>query len=211
MKNREETERKLKEAVGELIKLKGFTGLKISKIARLADVDRKLVYRYFGGLEGLIEAYILENDYWMLFSDILKEIIQESGPGKHQATIVAILQNQFRFFYSGHVMQRLILFEISQPNDMMRSIHKAREAHGQVMFERLSTQFVGSNVDIRAITALLIGGIYYAILHARFNGGMISDIDIKTEAGQQSILNALDQIIGWAFDEASKTSSKEPK
>jgi AcrR family transcriptional regulator len=211
MKNREETERKLKEAVGELIKAKGFSGLKISKIARIADVDRKLVYRYFGGLAGLIEAYILENDYWMLFSDTLKEIIQENGPGKHQATVVAILQNQFRYFYAGHEMQRLILFEISQPNDMMRSIHKAREAHGQAMFERLSTHFAGSNVDIRAITALLIGGIYYAILHARFNGGMISDIDINTEAGQQSILSALDQIIGWAFDEASKASSKEPK
>jgi AcrR family transcriptional regulator len=211
MKNREETERKLKEAVGELIKQKGFNGLKISKIARLADVDRKLVYRYFRGLNGLVEAYILENDYWMLFSDILKEIIQESGPGKHQATIVAILQNQFRYFYSGQEMQRLILFEISQQNNMMQSIHKAREAHGQVMFERLSTHFADTNVDIRAITALLIGGIYYAILHARFNGGMISDIDINTEAGQQSILSALDQIIGWAFDEAKKSNSNVSK
>lgn len=211
MKNREETEKKLKEAVGELIKVQGFSGLKISKIARMADVDRKLVYRYFGGLAGLIEAYILENDYWMLFSDILKEIVQESGEDKHQATIVAILQNQFRYFYAGQAMQRLILFEISQANDMMRSIHKAREANGQVMLERLSTQFTGSEVDIRAITALLIGGIYYTILHARFNDGMISDININTEAGQSSILRALDQIVGWAFEEASKTSTKVPK
>ena len=210
MKNREETERKLKEAVGEWIRLKGFTGLKISKIARLAEVDRKLVYRYFGSLDGLVEAYILENDYWMLFSGILKDIIKENGPGKHQATIVAILQNQFRYFYSGKEMQRLILFEISQQNKMMQSIHKAREAHGQVMLEGISAQFAGTNVDIRAITALLIGGIYYAILHARFNGGMISDIDINTEAGQLSILNALDQIVGWAFDAARKVKSIAP-
>ena len=208
MKDRKVTERKLIEAVGEIIKTKGFSALQISKIARLADVDRKLVYRYFGNLPNLVEAYIIENDYWMVFSDILKEVIQESGPSKHQATMIAILQNQFLYFYTRKEMQRLILLEISQQNDMMRSIHKAREAHGQAMLEGLDAHFADSEVDIRPISALLVGGIYYAVLHARHNGGMIAGIDINTEAGQMSILNALKQIVGWAFQATEKDQSK---
>lgn len=205
MRNKEETKRKLVWAVGEIFKTKGFAGLKISKIARLAEVDRKNVYKYFkGGLNGLIEAYVTENDYWMVFSDVLNEVAEENGEKNVQALIVAILQNQFRYFYTKKEMQRLILLEISEDNPMMRSIHNAREAQGQKFLKLTEPHFKGSNVDIRAIAALLVGGIYYAVLHARFNGGMISDIDINTQEGQDHVLKALEQIVGWAFEGAEK-------
>lgn len=202
MKDKEETKRKLIWAVGEIIKTQDFDGLRISKIARLANVDRKLVYRYFKSLDGLLEAYIIENDYWMVFSDILKEILEEQNSLDLKELIAAVLQNQFRYFYSRPAMQRLILLEISKENRLLKSIHKAREANGQPILEATDPLFAGSTINLRAITALLIGGIYYAVLHARFNGGIISGIDINTEDGQLSILNAVNQIIGWAFDNA---------
>jgi len=59
MKDKETTKKRLIEAVGELIRLRGFKGLRISIVARQADVDRKLIYRYFGNLNNLIEAYRL--------------------------------------------------------------------------------------------------------------------------------------------------------
>ncbi|QTE43015.1 MULTISPECIES: TetR/AcrR family transcriptional regulator [Mucilaginibacter] len=204
MKNKKETKQKLIQAVGEIIKRKGFAGLKISKIANLAEVDRKLIYRYFTNLDGLIEAYVKENDYWMLFSDVLKEVAEETPSSNVKGLIVAILQNQFRYFYSGKEMQELILWEISQENPLMRSIHHARESYGQKFLAMTDTHFQRTSVNIRAVTALLVGGIYYTILHARFNGGMISDIDINTDVGQDSILKALEQIVGWAFEAADK-------
>lgn len=205
MRSKEETKRKLIRAVGEVFKEKGFAGLKISKIARRAEVDRKLIYKYFkGGLNGLIEAYIKEHDYWMAFKDVLNEVAEENGGENVRQLIVAILQNQFRYFYSDTDMQRLILLEITEDNQMMRSIHNAREAQGQKYLELADPHFEGTSVDIRAITALLVSGIYYAVLHARFNGGMISDIDINTATGQDNILKALEQIVGWAFEEAQK-------
>lgn len=63
MKDREQTKRKLINAVGFIIKSKGFNGVRISKVARQAGVDRKLIYRYFGNMKNLTEAYIVENDY----------------------------------------------------------------------------------------------------------------------------------------------------
>ncbi|WP_179413770.1 TetR/AcrR family transcriptional regulator [Mucilaginibacter sp. E4BP6] len=59
MKDKEATKRKLIDAVGIIIKRDGFSALKISTIAKVAEVDRKLIYRYFGGLNHLIEAYII--------------------------------------------------------------------------------------------------------------------------------------------------------
>jgi len=63
IKNKELTKNKLLSAIGEIIKIEGFASLKsASKVARFAGVDRKLIGRYFGGLNQLIEAYVVEND-----------------------------------------------------------------------------------------------------------------------------------------------------
>ena len=208
VKNKELAKKKLIWAVGEVFRTKGFSGLKISRIARYAEVDRKYVYRYFkGGLNALIEAYVTEHDYWMAFKDVLNEVAKENGGKNVRGLIVAILQNQFRYFYTEKDMQRLILLEITEQNQMMRSIHNAREAQGQKFLELADPYFEGTSVDIRAIAALLVSGIYYTVLHARFNGGMISDIDINTESGRDNILKALEQIVGWAFEEAQDEKS----
>ena len=87
IKNKELTKKKLVWAVGEIIKTDGFASLKISTIAKEANVDRKLIYRYFGSLDRLIESYIIENDYWMVFADRLKQSVSDKTYENHQSLI----------------------------------------------------------------------------------------------------------------------------
>ena len=95
-KNKAETKRKLIEAVGAIIKKDGFSALKISTVAKQAEVDRKLIYRYFGGLNYLIECYVVENDYWMVFAANMKKKIRQDDFANSRDLIVAVLQNQFK-------------------------------------------------------------------------------------------------------------------
>ena len=199
MKDKEATKRKLIDAVGVIIKRDGFSTLKISTIAKVAEVDRKLIYRYFGGLNHLIEAYIVENDYWLLFSEKMKTMLEQKEFTGSEQIITAILQNQFNFFVSQKEMQRLILWELSANSPMMRSIHNARESMGQKFLEMTDSHFKESKVNFRPIAALLVGGIYYTILHTIFNGGSFTDMDINSEEGKQSMLVAIEQIVHWAY------------
>jgi len=202
LKNKAETKRRLIQAVGEIIKEDGFENLKISTVARKAEVDRKLIYRYFGNLNYLIEAYIAENDYWLIFTENMKERIAKNKYAHSQDLISDVLQNQFKFFSSEKNMQRLILWELSADSPVMRSIHNVRESVGQQFLELTDDHFQGSSVNFRAVSALLVGGIYYTVLHTIFNGGSFSDIDIRSEQGQQEMLKAIDQIVEWAYKEA---------
>ena len=204
MRNKEQTKRKLIQAVGEIIKTEGFSNLKISKIAKKAEVNRKLVYRYFGTLDYLIEAYVVKNDYWMVFSDQMKEMLRQHNYVSSQELITAILQNQFKFFMSQKEMQRLILWELSVDNPLMRSIHNARESMGEKFLELTDEHFRNTKVNFRAITALLVGGIYYTILHTVYNGGAFTGLDINSQAGNDEILKAIEQIVGWAYQEGEK-------
>ena len=171
VKDKENTKRKLIRAVGETIKNTGFASLTASRVARKAGVDRKLISRYFGGLNHLIEAYIVENDYWLLFTDHINEILKSNNYPGSKELIISVLQNQFNYFLSEKDMQRLILWELSANSPLMKSIHNVRESMGQKMLELTDEHFKNSNVNFRAIGALLVGGIYYTILHTINNGG----------------------------------------
>jgi AcrR family transcriptional regulator len=199
MKDKENTKRKLIRAVGDVIKAEGFQNLKISKISHYANVDRKLIYRYFGNLNYLVEAYILENDYWMVFSDNMRQMLSDKHFAGSEQLITEILRNQFKFFASQKEMQRLILWELSVDSPLMKSIHNTRESMGQEFLELTDSHFANGNVNFRAIAAILVGGIYYTILHTVYNGGKFAGIDLNTNAGKEDILKAIGQIVNWAF------------
>ncbi|RKR82036.1 hypothetical protein BDD43_2203 [Mucilaginibacter gracilis] len=115
IKNKEVTKKKLVWAVGEIIKTEGFVALKsASKVARIAGVDRKLIGRYFGGLNQLIEAYVVENDYWILFTEKINDLLKSNNYPGSKELITSILQNQYTYFLSDKDMQRLILWACAE-------------------------------------------------------------------------------------------------
>jgi AcrR family transcriptional regulator len=199
MKNKAETMRKLIDAVAFIFKNEGYAGLGVNKVARQAEVNKKLIYRYFGSFERLIEAYVVETDYWMRFAEHMRVLkIPENAPDM-QRLLSQVLQNQFLYFQEDKEMQQLILWELSAKSDLMRSIHNTRESMGKQFLEMSDTYLEKKAIDFRAISALLVGGIYYMILHRRYNGGMFSDVDISSDHGRQAILDAIDQVVNMAF------------
>ncbi|GAB3921743.1 TetR/AcrR family transcriptional regulator [Mucilaginibacter myungsuensis] len=199
MRDKEQTKRKLINAVAQVFKNEGYAGLGVNKIARLAGTDKKLIYRYFGTFEGLVEAYVVETDYWMRFADQLNELRVPEGMEEMKRLLGYILKNQFLYFYEDKEMQQLIFWELAAKSDLMRSIHQTREVKGQQLLEMTDHYLEKGKVNFRAIAALLVGGIYYMILHTRNNGSMFSDIDLSKPDGRQDILNAIDAILDMTF------------
>ncbi|OKS84536.1 TetR/AcrR family transcriptional regulator [Mucilaginibacter polytrichastri] len=199
IKNKELTKEKLIWALGETIKLEGFNSLNGSKIARRAEVDRKLINRYFGGLNKLIERYVEKTDYWLIFLEDMNELLKSNEFPGSKELITSLLQNQFLYFFAQKDMQRLILWELTSKSETMKRTHNAREMMGQGLLELTDLHFKNSNVNFRAIGALIVGGIYYTILHTINNGGKFTDIDISTEPGRADITKAIAQIVDWAY------------
>jgi AcrR family transcriptional regulator len=110
------TKRKLIDAVGKMIQTLGFNSIRIRKVAREAGVDRKLIYRYFGNLNNFIEAYIVENDFWLLFAENFNQLLKSQEREGGQAVITKALQEQFYHFLQDKKMQTLILLELSLSN-----------------------------------------------------------------------------------------------
>jgi AcrR family transcriptional regulator len=184
-----------------VIRTNGFEAIRVSKVAREAGVDRKRVYRYFGNINNLTEAYISENDYWMLFADQLKRLSRDVNEKDSKAFRTKIMKELFRFFIEEPEMQRIILMELSGATPV-RSIPNLRETISQESLGRTDDHFKSSAVNFRAVSALLVGGIHYIVLHTRKNGHHFADLNLKNDEGMEALMSTVDQIIDWAFKAA---------
>lgn len=57
-RNRKATEQRILEASRALILAEGFGGLGVNAVAKASSCDKVLVYRYFGSIDGLLEALV---------------------------------------------------------------------------------------------------------------------------------------------------------
>lgn len=204
IKDKEQTKRRLINAVTEVFKSEGYAGLGVNKIARVAGVNKKLIYRYFGSFENLIEAYVVETDYWMQFADHLRQLTVPKDLVQTKRLIGQVLKNQFIYFHADPGMQELILWELTSKSNLMQSIHRTRELMGQQLLEITDEHLSTEAVNFRAVAALLVGGIYYTILHSRHSGGMFSGVDLSKPSGQTQIVEAVDLVLDLVFEKAAK-------
>ena len=63
-RNRQQTASRIKQAAKSLLEREGFVGWGINAIARNANADKVLIYRYFNSLEGLLTEIISETVFW---------------------------------------------------------------------------------------------------------------------------------------------------
>ena len=205
-RDKDETMRKLIQAVGEILREQGHAGIGVNKIALRAGVSKPLIYRYFDSLNNLLKRYIQEKDYWLPLFDELQEF--EIPKAEALAGFyTGILQEQFRFFYEEREMQALILWQLSQRHPLLRHISDIREKEGAKLLSLASSRFQGTGISFPAITAIIVEGIYGLTLHAYANQSTVCGIDINIERDREIIANTIGQLIGWAFEAADKLTT----
>lgn len=193
--DKERSKLKLINAVGKVLRDKGYTGLTATNIAKSAGLSRRLITIYFESVDNLIETYVRDKDYWTAASGNLAVMMNEDKDRDTKKIIDYLLQNQLDYFYNNPEMQKIILWEISEKTKIMYKVCEDREQLGLEIFELADLEFEGSTIDIRAVTALLVAGIYYMVLHAKSTDTLFCDIDINQPEGMQRIKNAISLIL----------------
>ena len=97
-------------------------------------------------------------------------------------------------------LQQILLWELSEPNPVLRKISDDREALGELLFQFVEPAFKETSLDLRAILAVLISGVYYSALHAVNNGSTFCGIDVMQPEGQERIKGALSQVMNLCYE-----------
>jgi len=193
--DKERSTQKLIEAVGTVIKTKGYKGLTATNIANTAGLSRRLITFYFGSVEELIETYVRGKDYWVAASGNAGKMMEGNKGEQTREILECLLSNQLDYFYNNEEMQKIVLWQISESTQIMKEICEERELMSKVFFALSDQELKGKDIDLRASSALLVAGIYYLVLHAKSTDTLFCEIDLKTSAGIERIRKAVKLIL----------------
>ena len=191
-----QTEKNIIEAVSSIILTEGFSKLGINRIAKVAGCDKVLIYRYFGGIEGLISRWAKENDYYSFAIDMFKEKINSSDDMRSVAK--EILIQQLRFIRESRMMQELILWELSG-NSTFDYIRNTREKNGHEIQQMIEQKLGMTDSDAKYYITILMAAINYLVLFAR-TSDMYNGIDFSSEETWPKMETTICNYIDMIFD-----------
>lgn len=190
-------ERDVMLAVGSLIDELGFSNVTLTGVAERAKIEPAVFYRRYANLEELFEKYTQKYDYWLaglaenipknlneleMYSWIMDHLVQE------------LLKNKG--------MQQLLIWELSDDNVITRRTSKLREVVNQPLLAMLEQKFKGTGLDVNVISAMMISGIYYLILHRKRSA--FCAVDFNTKIGKERLRTGVKQMSQLLFAQVQK-------
>jgi len=192
IRDKQITSRRLISAVGSLLAKKGFKGIGVNAVAREAGVDKVLIYRYFGGLEGLIAAFGKEGDFWPSTLELAGGDLKKFSQMPLDERLSVFASNFIDALRKRPLTQAIMAWEIIEPNGLTEELERIRE---QGIIEFFQMFFVEDQIqiDLQAIIMLIGAGTSYLVLRSK-NIDLFGGLDLGSEQGWKRIEKAIETI-----------------
>ncbi|KAA5803818.1 TetR/AcrR family transcriptional regulator [Alkalicaulis satelles] len=196
-RDRAATEARLIEAARAVLIEKGFQGLGVNAVARAAGCDKQLIYRYFGGLDGLGRA--LGEAFSASLTAALDARAPDGAAQSYGALIEALVLAYLDVFAADREAQRLVLWELSEPGPALQGLAKARaRALAGWIARRRGRLEPPDGVDAPAVNALLIAAVHQIVL-ARAASGALAGVQLDDDEGWRRARAALGALARMAL------------
>ncbi|MBB6274890.1 hypothetical protein HDF26_005376 [Pedobacter cryoconitis] len=189
MKNKENTKRKLLDAVGVILKKDGFGGLGVNKVAKLSGVSKILIYRYFGDFNQMVRVYVIENNFWT--NNLAEPSVSDGNTPSIQELIRTLLNERFNSFYNHCEMEAMVLNDTSDYNIVIKKKSGKSRLHNRKTHPVKEPGFNNCITYFDVVSTLLVAGTNHLILA----GASEKKIDL---------FNSIEKIIEWTFGDSLK-------
>jgi AcrR family transcriptional regulator len=196
-RDRSRTEESILKAARTVLVDKGFGGWGVNAIARAAGCDKQLIYRYYGGMDGLAEA---------LGEEIARDIVDALAkvPKPQVATygelVAALIDAQLHVLRAHPLMQRIVAWELSEANDLTRSFAAARSQALLSWFTKVKGNIpTPQGIDAPAINAVMIAAVQQMVLSSGTIGGF-AGMSLTVPADWERLRAIIRRLILAAYD-----------
>jgi len=191
---RQATEAKLVASVGAVLRDRGFQDLAIGTVAREAGVDKALVYRYFGGFDGLLEAWGRSAEFWPTLDEVLgaqREVLALDDPAE---VAREILSRYAHGLLARPVTLELLAWECVERGPFAPALEATRERWSTALFGEAAAAgypLAGSLPTLLSVFSAAINYLAVRSRHIRVFGG----IEIGSDEGWEAIEQAIEDAI----------------
>ena len=192
-RDREATEKRFIEAAAKVMARDGAAALGVNAIATEAHADKKLIYRYFGGLDGLLESLGASTGVWI--GDLSPE-----AKGDYSQRMLAAFSAYAENLRGDPVLQKLLAWELAGPSPALARIEAARSKAMFGVMQKVRGQTAPPpGADAPAVNAIVLAALNYLVLRSASMGNF-SGLPLKTKADWDRVISALEGILAKAYE-----------
>lgn len=191
VRDRAATEAAIVSAAERLLLDGGWTALNVNVLAAAAGVDRKLIYRYFDGVDGVVERLAGNLDLWLGETLAARPVTQARS---YRDFAREMLTGYLAALRANPLILRLLAWELAEDTPLLRRMEAQRSA----VFQRWTASRrpdlpLPQGVDVVALNVVFLAAVQHLALAAltrdRFAGVNLDD------AGWERVQAALDRLL----------------
>lgn len=201
-RTKQEIEQALLEAITTIIATHGFQKLTINNVSEESGVIKRVIYENYSSFDNLLRLYCLKNDFW---TEVILDKVSKQYDN-YKDFFAGVLKEFYVSVDKNPSFQSIIRWEVSQPDEFIKSRARYRECCCAAELKKNKEFFSKIGVDIEAMYALLISGIYYLVL--RKDVSTICNLDMSKSDGQERILGIIDKISELIFSSFDRMEDK---
>lgn len=195
-RDREATEQLILTAAKEVLAEEGFANFGVNAIARRAGCDKQLIYRYYGGLDGLADA--IGADLAATLSEELKPL-STPAPRTYGELMRRLALGLLELLRRDRLMQQINAWEAASPSPLVKRLIAARAKRmGLWMFEMRGALQPPPNVDAPAINAIIVAAVQQLVVSAA-NNSEFSGLPLREEAHWARLSEAISKLVGAVY------------
>lgn len=178
----------------ELVIEYGFGNINLRTFIKAAGIEPHVFYRRYKSMDNLYDILVKQYDFW-LNNTINIPSLSTLGPKKFFSET---LKRLFRDLAENGIMQKLLLYEMTVANDTTKRAAATRDIMNLNLITFYEHLFEPVKINIKSVVAILIGGIYYLILHK--DCAKICMIDFGSREGEKAFSEGVDFLTDVIFD-----------
>jgi len=176
--DRKASEQALIRAIDALIARDGFEAVGVNAIAREANVNKSLIYRYFGGIDGLYKAYAESHSIWPSLGELLGDVPAKIDELDWREAFVEVMMHYAKSIRARPLSIELLAWECTTRNGLTIALEEVRERRSNQVFAALLAIGFEPPVNLRPHVAFIVSSIHYLLIRGRnikvFGGAMIT-------------------------------------
>jgi len=166
-RSRIQTEQKILNAVGSILRERGYPAVGINAIARQAGCDKVLIYRYFGGFDELLLAFAETTTLWWEVDEIITETAAECAEITLPDFLQRLLNRYVTALESRPLALEIMAWEMSEQNNLTNTLARIRGERGMELVKRIRAFYHQPNIDIGGVLGVFGASINYLVIRTR--------------------------------------------
>jgi len=201
-RDRDATRKRILDAAAKVLSEDGYAAFGVNAVAREAGCDKVLIYRYFGGLEGLAETLGERLDVW------LGPMLKPTGIEGYGAVMAQVLRDYLKALRGNPLLKRILAWELQDTNDLTRQLGAAKSRAVSQWFQGVRAQSgpPPADVDAPAINAVMIAAAHHLALREAHDG-TFAGLDLTLPETWPRIEAAMNLLLARAYQTSDSESN----